>query len=227
MRISQLRLAALAAGVALILFGSPYVAAQTSASKEGAQVVATLTDGTVLQGMDRREGTYHIDGQDVLFFPNGFFFIDEGSRRVFFGSKLLRDVKPRPAVTEEKVSFFRQIAVMPEPIPEVDEVLSVGPWDEKQNRIVRFRSGLHEKKVEQHLSLLTPYTARTDATARSLAGRLPDARTGTGRGVRTAGLVAASLPTTLNFLPPPTTPGVSAIATSWLKLAGMTKPSAR
>ena len=123
--------------------------------------------------MDRREGTYEITGQEVVFIPKGFFFVDEGPRRAFFGSKLLRDVKPRPETTEEKVENIRKIAVKPEVVPEVDEVLSVGPWDEKWNRTIQFRSGLHVKKVEQHLTTLTPYYARHRRhRPLDLAGRL-------------------------------------------------------
>jgi pimeloyl-ACP methyl ester carboxylesterase len=170
MHIFPRSLPGLAAGAVLLLFGLPLSAvhAQTSASKEGAQVVITLTDGTVLQGEDRREGHYEITGQEVIFIPKGFFFLDDGPRRIFFGSKLMRDIKPRPEITEEKVLRLRTIAVQPEVVPEVDEVLSVGEFDDKWDRTVKFRSGLHQKKVEQHLMLLTPYYARTDAITRWL-----------------------------------------------------------
>ena len=168
MHIVPRRLAGIAAGVVLLLIGSSSSHLHAQASKQGEQVVVTLTDGTVLQGMDRREGKYEITGQDVVFIPKGFFFIDEGPRRVFFGSKLLRSIKPRPEVAEEKVENLLKIAVQPEAVPEVDEVLSVGSFDEKWNRTVQFRSGLHVKKVEQHLMILTPTYARTDAKARWL-----------------------------------------------------------
>ncbi len=75
MRISQRRLTLIAAGV-LLLIPLSRAGAQTQASKEGAQVIATLTDGTILPGMDRREGKYPIVGQEVLSFPSGFFFSD-------------------------------------------------------------------------------------------------------------------------------------------------------
>ncbi len=166
MHIPSRRLAGIAAGAFFLLVGLSSADAQMQASKEGEQVVVTLTDGTVLQGMDRREGHYEVTGQDVVFIPKGFFFIDEGSRRVFFGSKLLRAVKPRPATTEEKVEFVKRIIVKPETIPEVDEVLSLGAWDENWDRTVQFRSGLHVKKVNQHMAYITPTFARTDATAR-------------------------------------------------------------
>jgi pimeloyl-ACP methyl ester carboxylesterase len=168
MHISPRRLAGIAAIAVCLLVGLPSSDAQTHASKEGAQVVITLTDGTILQGMDRREGMYHIEGQEVIFVPSGFFFLDDGPRRIFFGSKLLRDLKQRPETTEEKVEWFRKIVVQPEVVPEVDEILSATPWDEKWNRTVQFRSGLHVKKLEQHLLTLTPYYARADATARWL-----------------------------------------------------------
>jgi pimeloyl-ACP methyl ester carboxylesterase len=168
MHIPPRSLPGLAAGALFLLVGLPLsgVHAQGSASKEGAQVIITLTDGTILQGMDRREGKYNIEGQEVIFVPSGFFFLDDGPRRVFFGSKLLRNVKPRPETTEEKVQRNRDIRIQPETVPQVDEVLSVGSFNEKWDRTVKFRSGLHGKKVEQHLTVLTPYYARTDATAR-------------------------------------------------------------
>jgi pimeloyl-ACP methyl ester carboxylesterase len=166
MHIPPRSLPGLAAGVVIFLVGLPHSEAQTQASKEGEQVVITLIDGTILQGMDRREGKYNFEGQEVIFVPSGFFFLDDGPRRVFFGSKLLRDVKRRPETTEEKVQRTRDIRIKPETVPDVEEVLSVGAFNEKWDRTIKFRSGLNQKKVEQHLTILTPYYARTDATAR-------------------------------------------------------------
>ena len=169
MHVHPRSLLGLAAGAVFFLAALPLSAARAqSASRDGAQVTVFLNDAFVLQGMIRREGKYEIEGQDVVFIPSGSFFLDDGLRRLYFGSRMMREVKERPAATEDKILGKQYtIAIMPpvKTVPPVDEVLSplTTSWNEKWDRAIKFRSGLSNMTVKQHLTELTPYYARTDA----------------------------------------------------------------
>ncbi len=169
MSISPRRLPALAAGAVLLFAALPAPAARAQgASKEGAYVQMILKDGFVLQGKVRREGNYEIEGgQSVVFMPTGFFFLDDGPRRQYFSPSLIQqpptEIKPpNDDVISPKNT---NIAVDPHPIPSVDQVLDVSPFDGKWERTVKFRAGLtKERKRHERLVALTPYYAHTQAT---------------------------------------------------------------
>ncbi len=138
-----------------------------SASKEGAYVQIILKDGFVLQGKVRREGKYEIDGQDVVFMPSGFFFLDDGPRRQYFSPSLMQqsptEIKPPP--DDFIYPKNTHIAVDAHSIPSVDEILDVSAFDDNWNRTVRFRTGLTKERTRhERLLALTPYYAHTQAT---------------------------------------------------------------
>ncbi len=167
MSISPRRWPAFLAGAVLLLVVPPFPAARAqSASKEGAYVRIILKDGFVLQGKVRREGKYEIDGQDVVFMPSGFFFLDDGPRRQYFSPSLMQQSPTEIKPPSDDFIFPKntQVAVDPHPIPSVDEILDVSTFDEGWNRTVRFRSGLRERTRHERLLALTPYYAHTQST---------------------------------------------------------------
>ena len=138
---------------------------RADASRDGAYVQLVLSDGFVLQGKVRREGSYEIEeGQAVVFMPKGFFFLDDSPRRQYFSTALMqqapteikkpaddlipaKDIPPRMQVSTEK--------------PWVDAILDAGAWDDDWNRTIKIRFGLKERTIHQRVLALSPYYVNT------------------------------------------------------------------
>ena len=168
MHVCARSLAGPAAGAVLLLTFIPLSAVRADATKGGSQVTLTMTDGFVLQGMVRREGNYEVEEDGVqIFMPNGFFFIDDMVRRQYFSSGLMQKIDPRAEISEDKIHpKNHDIRIIhPRPVPGVRAVLSVGAWDDKWDRKVKFIGGDgREWTANQRLAVLTPYYAYTLTT---------------------------------------------------------------
>ena len=168
MHVSARSLLGLAAGAVLLLAALPLPDARADATKGGSQLTVTLKDGFVLQGMDRREGKYELEEDGVeIFMPSGFFFLDDMPRRQYFSAALMQTVAPKAESTEDKIyAKYHDIRIIhPRKVPNVQEVLSVGAWDDKWGRDVKFRADDgRDWTVNQRLAVLTPYYAYTLAT---------------------------------------------------------------
>ena len=165
MHVSPRSLAGAAAAAVLVLSALAPSPVRADATKHGSQVTVTLNDGFVLQGMDRREGKNELEEDGVqIFMPSGFFFIDDMARRQYFSSGLMQRIAPKAEVTEDKIyAKYRDIRLIhPRPVPGVRAVLSVGAWDDKWDRDVKFIGGDdREWTAKQRLVVLTPYYAYT------------------------------------------------------------------
>jgi len=168
MHVSPRSLAGAAAAAVLLLAVLPLSAVRADATKGGSQVTLTMTDGFVFQGMVRREGNWEVEEEGVqIFMPNGFFFIDDMARRQYFSAGLMQKIDPKAEVTEDKIHpKNNDIRIIhPRKIPGVRAVLSVGAWDDKWGRDVKFIGGDgREWTANQRLAVLTPYYAYTLTT---------------------------------------------------------------
>jgi pimeloyl-ACP methyl ester carboxylesterase len=126
-----------------------------------------LKDGYVLQGRVRREGINEWDatGKDFHWVPRGFFFVDDGPRRIFFSPSQVSIVEKLSAPAEERVVRREVVFLSPRPMLPVMGVVEATPWDNKTwKREYYFRSNNAAKVgCKQALAELTPFFARLDA----------------------------------------------------------------
>jgi hypothetical protein len=137
-------------------------------------------DGFVIRGKVQREVKTEItrteEGPPIIdFIPAGFFFVDDGARRIIFSDKQLAHVEARKLDMSQVVKwdagivYYRQAKSA-----SIIRIDSISPWDEKWNRFIDFQG---RKKVEgetyngpfhvqQHLYLLSPEYALVDSTQR-------------------------------------------------------------
>jgi pimeloyl-ACP methyl ester carboxylesterase len=148
---------------------------------DGKFVTIILTDGFVLQGVVEQNSKSIFDNGQLITWKEGFYAIDDGPRRIIFSPELVN--KDPTAISERKREKERQ----PEPflsaksifyppsgtmkVSSIRNILELGPWNEKWIRFQRFQTpdpdrptDLITRNVEQHLSVMTPYYIRVDAT---------------------------------------------------------------
>src|SRR5262245_3699279 len=83
-----------------------------------------LKDGFVLQGVVKRESTQEYDpvGRIMIDIPKGFFFVDDGPRRVYFSQHLVRIVEALEAPNEERVAHNKPFSIInPRKVPDLDD----------------------------------------------------------------------------------------------------------
>ncbi len=136
-----------------------------------------LKDGFAIQGQVKREMTLEFDkiGGEMYHMPKGFFFVDDGPRRIFFSPSQVRLVYPKdPPIEERIVCKDWRMQVNPKLMPDLLEIVKAPEWDDKWNRRLQFRGPLPPTglvtliDVPQHLALLTPYSARADSPGKFL-----------------------------------------------------------
>lgn len=159
--------------VALFLFA-------VVAPAPAAEGLIFLKDGTVLQGNSRQQTMRYADSltKEVYDVPSGYFFVDDGVRRFFFSHHFLANVDEKNFVAPDAVRWDKKV-IFPgknEPLAPVLEILKAGTFDEKWDRSLEYRgpmtmNGPVMVKVNEHLSQLTPFSARTIGIAR-LVGRV-------------------------------------------------------
>ncbi|HTU21327.1 MAG TPA: hypothetical protein VMG10_24955 [Gemmataceae bacterium] len=125
-------------------------------------------DGFPVEGQVKRQMSLEFDkvARDVYYMPKGFFFLDDGPRRIFFSPSQVRYVSEKDSPSEDKI--FRKNPVYgqlnPKNFPMLLEVRKAPEWDDTWSRRFRFLSGRGVvENVPQHISQLTPYWARVDS----------------------------------------------------------------
>jgi pimeloyl-ACP methyl ester carboxylesterase len=151
--------------------GAPLLAALLAAAlapppapaAEGNKLVrVTLKDGTVLQGVARRQGQYEVDpdAKSVIFMPSGFFFIDDEPRRIYFSPNQmsqLDEIKP-PDGGEMRFAPKRTTygtSGIP-PVFDCDLAPSEG-WDDNGKRELKYRGAPRRVTIKQRIDVITPY----------------------------------------------------------------------
>src|SRR5262249_36474010 len=137
-----------------------------------------LNDGVVLRGKTQVEGKHEMirteDGPIVEFIKTGFYYIDDGVRRIIFNPKLVNHVEPRKIDAENDIKWdpHWQYSAQARPTPPILEIQDVTPWDAKWNRKITYRGIRKEgkdffhvtmKDIPQHLSMMTPEYAFADS----------------------------------------------------------------
>jgi pimeloyl-ACP methyl ester carboxylesterase len=129
-----------------------------------------LKDGYVLQGKVRREGSVELDprSKEMTFMPKGFYMIDDGPRRIYFSQSRVRIVEKMAAPSEERFVHNKMTFIVPNPMPDLLDVLDVGEWNYKTwKREYYFLSKFDRKiRLNQGLAEITPYFARVDAVSK-------------------------------------------------------------
>jgi pimeloyl-ACP methyl ester carboxylesterase len=123
-------------------------------------------DGFALEGRVKREMTLEFDkvGGEMYHMPRGFFFLDDGPRRIFFSPSQVRLVFPKDPPAEERIVCpDKRIQVNAKNLPDLLEVVKAPEWDDKWNRRFQFRCPTGLLNVPQHIGLLTPHWARVDS----------------------------------------------------------------
>src|SRR5262249_36021278 len=106
-------------------------------------------------------------GQEAYHIPKGFYFVDDGPRRIFFSPAQVRYVFSKDPPGEERiVCADSRGQINPKVLPDFLEVVAAPEWDSKWNRRFQFRSPGGTVNVPQHISLLTPSWARADSPGR-------------------------------------------------------------
>jgi len=133
-------------------------------------------DGFALEGRVTREMTQEFDkvGGEMYLIPKGFYFVNDGPRRIFFSPSQVRLVFPKDAPIEERI-ISKDTRIQPRPKTMLDllEVVNAPKWDDKWNRRFQFRAPNQYWRpgrpktvvinVPQHIGILTPYWARVDS----------------------------------------------------------------
>src|SRR5262245_51009619 len=125
-------------------------------------------DGFAIEGHVKREMSLEFDqvGKEAYHMPKGFYFVDDGPRRIFFSPAQVRYVFSKDPPGEEQIACPdpRPFNVNPKVLPDFLEVIQAPEWDSsKWSRRFQFRSPNGPVNVPQHISLLTPSWARVDS----------------------------------------------------------------
>jgi hypothetical protein len=127
-------------------------------------------DGFPVEGKVTREMTIEFDqvGRDAYYMPKGFFFLNDGPRRIFFSPARVRYVSEKDPPAEDRIIYRNPRGqVNPKKFPGLAAVISAPEWGEDWSRRFEFLSGMGAKEgVPQHISVLRPYWAQVDSMGR-------------------------------------------------------------
>jgi pimeloyl-ACP methyl ester carboxylesterase len=137
-------------------------------------------DGFVVEGRVKRQMTVEFDqvARDAYYMPHGFFFLDDGPRRIFFCPSQIGHILEKDPPTEEKISRKDPLPgqVRPMKFPGLWGVSHTPPeWNDTWSRrfvfLTRNYSGqLVDVNVPQHINNLTPYWAEVQSRGRFFWG---------------------------------------------------------
>jgi enterochelin esterase-like enzyme len=167
-----LRLGILVAGLVCILLGF--------SGARGDLII--LKDGFVLRGKLIREGKSELvrsdDGPFVEFFASGFYYIDDGARRVIFSDQNVSGTQVRKLDGSNMVKWDAGIGwnTQAKAPPRIIHVDSISDWDERWNRKVVYKGRTVDGQsvvvdVPQHLFVLTPEYAVADSAKMNIRWR--------------------------------------------------------
>jgi hypothetical protein len=130
-----------------------------------------LKDGFPIEGKVKREMELEFDkvGRDAYYMPKGFFFLNDGPRRIFFSPSQVRFISEKDPPTEERIFCRNPIPgqLSPKKFPALLEVVKAPDWNDTWSRRFQFLSGQGlVENVPQHISVLTPYWAQVDSLGR-------------------------------------------------------------
>jgi pimeloyl-ACP methyl ester carboxylesterase len=148
----------------LVLLGT--VLFVTLSSRPTRADLVYFKDGFALEGKIKREMTLEFDqvGREAYHMPKGFFYVDDGPRRIFFSPSQVRyPLRKEPAGEDQVVYPDGRPQINPKKLPDFLEVVKAPEWDDKWSRRFQFRSPNGPVNVPQHISQLTPYWARVDS----------------------------------------------------------------
>jgi predicted esterase len=133
-------------------------------------------DGFAVEGRVKREMKLEFDrvGHDAYYMPDGFFYLDDGPRRIFFSPSQVRYVFEKDPPSEEKIFCKNPLPgqVNPKKFPPLLEVISAPAWNDTWSRRFKFRAQGFDRPVDvpQHIGMLTPYWAQVESMGRYFWG---------------------------------------------------------
>jgi predicted esterase len=137
-------------------------------------------DGTVVEGRVKREMTLEFDqvARDAYYMPHGFFYLDDGPRRILFCPSQIGRILEKDPPTEEKISRKDPLPgqVNPKRFPGLLGLAGTPPdWNDTWSRrfvfLTRNSSGqIVDLNVPQHINFLTPYWAEVQSRGKFFWG---------------------------------------------------------
>jgi hypothetical protein len=127
--------------------------------------IVVLKDGHMLFGKVKRESQVILDSGQPFEIPKLFFLVDDHVRRVIFGSRQVEEVEPGDHNSEgDMITLRKQVINLDNfQLPSPMQLVSVAPWNEKWERVVKIRGPNTAADVPQRISFLTPYYLRADS----------------------------------------------------------------
>lgn len=147
------------------------IAALTAGIRPADAALLFFKDGFAAEGQVKRQMKLEFDrvGRDAYYIPNGFFFLNDGPRYIFFSPSQVRYVFEKDVPAEEKILCKNPLPgqVNPKKFPKLLEVREAPDWNDTWSRRFHFLSSNGRiENVPQHISMLTPYWARVDSLGR-------------------------------------------------------------
>jgi pimeloyl-ACP methyl ester carboxylesterase len=137
-------------------------------------------DGFVVEGRVKRQMTLEFDqvARDAYYMPFGFYFLDDGPRRIFFCPSQIGNILEKDPPTEEKIARKDPLPgqVRPMKFPGLWGISQTPPeWSETWSRrfvfLTRNFSGqMVDVQVPQHINSLTPYWAEVQSRGKFFWG---------------------------------------------------------
>src|SRR5437879_1925391 len=98
-------------------------------------------DGFVIEGRMVREGERHIENNEMLFIPKGFFYVDDGVRRTYVCPMQIQEPTKKEftfgdELSQRRTSYPSSVKGM----PPIAEVLEATPWNDKWQRTIMLRT---------------------------------------------------------------------------------------
>ncbi|MEY4789590.1 MAG: hypothetical protein RLZ61_1808, partial [Planctomycetota bacterium] len=131
--------------------------------------IVILKDGFILQGMVKRESVTEFDpvSKEPVVIPKGFYMVDDGARRIYFNPNLVRTLDKRDSIQEERWIHNKAIYIPGgKGAPPFWAEVEATDWDSKWERTYKYRSPVGVVGVFQHISNLSSYAIRVDATSK-------------------------------------------------------------
>jgi pimeloyl-ACP methyl ester carboxylesterase len=136
-------------------------------------------DGTVVEGRVKREMTLEFDqvARDAYYMPHGFFYLDDGPRRIFFCPSQIGRILEKDPPTEERIPRKAPLPpqLRPMKFPGLFGVAEAPDWKSTWGRRFVFytRNSKGETvplNVPQDISFLTPYWAEVQSRGKFFWG---------------------------------------------------------
>jgi len=125
-----------------------------------------LKDGTVLQGVIKRESKLEVDPvtKEPFTVPSGHMWIDDGPRRIYYAQNQVGRVEQKVSPNEERIGYKHKDTII-NPIGMMYyEAPDPAPFDDHWRRSLLVRGGGRETKIGQAITVLSPYWTRVEAT---------------------------------------------------------------